>query len=200
MNNRNDIISGDSASQTTLLFLHGTHTPYDSSWMDQIAKKLEGLPVRMIRPEFPPEYKANSEYNDQTKFLTTFLDNYVKSKDLGGDLVIMGKSLGAKVAVEFALEHNVKKLFLLGYPMTYQSGELRTDRIEKINSLQVPIHIIQGEFDRYGKQEIISKLSFEKHIDINWIDKVDHSYLIEGDEDINSKNVEVISSIIRSAF
>lgn len=200
MKNRKNIISGDSASQSTLLFLHGTHTPYDSSWMDQVAEHLDDLPARIIRPEFPPEYKANSEHNDKTNVLAKFLDDFVKSKDLGGDLVIMGKSLGAKVAVEFALKYPVKKLFLLGYPMTYQTGEVRAERIEKINSLDIPIHIIQGEFDRYGKEEIISKLKFEKHIDIQWIKKVDHSYLVEGDDDINSKNIEKIGKLIKQNF
>lgn len=194
------IISGDPASQCTLLFLHGTHTTYDSNWMEQISTALSELPVKIIRPEFPSIYKENSEHNDQTIKLVEYIVDFVQNEKIGNNLIVVGKSLGAKVAVEFATNHPVKSLLLLGFPMTYQSGKVRAERVEKINSLDLPVQIIQGEFDRYGKKEILSKLNFKKNIELKWIDKVDHSYLAQGDDDINSINIQNIIQLIKQNF
>ena len=186
----NSIISGDASSQSTLLFLHGTQTPFDSDWMREVTAVLVRLGYRVIRPQFPEIYRKNNEYNDKTDVLVESLREYIKDNALEEDLIIVGKSLGAKVAVRYASKYPVKSLYLLGYPLTYQSNEVRDERVSWLNSLECPVQIIQGELDKYGRKEVVDKLTFGKHVSIEWISDVDHSFLESVEEDLS---VEVLS-------
>jgi predicted alpha/beta-hydrolase family hydrolase len=194
----NSIISGDASSQSTLLFLHGTQTPFDSDWMRDVSTVLVRLGHRVIRPEFPEIYKENSQYNDKTDELVESLHKFVVDNELGDDLIIVGKSLGAKVAVRYASKYTVKSLYLLGYPITFQSNEVREDRVQWLNSLKYPVQIIQGEFDKYGKKEVVSMLSFGNHVSIHWIPEVDHSFLENLEEDLSVEVLAQFESIFKS--
>lgn len=192
------IVSGDSESQDTLLLLHGTHTPYDSVWMEQILRVFDGESYRIIRPEFPEIYKSNSEHNDQTSRLVEYVKEFIENNGLAENLVIAGKSLGAKVAVEYALTNPVNELILLGYPMTFNNGEIREERTEKLNTLDTSVQIIQGEFDRYGTKAIISDLDFGEHVKIDWINEADHSYLLKDESCISKEHLEMIKELVQA--
>ena len=116
----------------------------------------------------------------------------MQAMSLSSNLIIMGKSLGAKVAVELAKEVAIKKLILLGYPFTFQSGKIRSERVRSINDLIMPVHIIQGECDKYGRRSIIDTLALKSDVNINWIGDVDHNYYLEGQSEIESDHLELL--------
>jgi predicted alpha/beta-hydrolase family hydrolase len=196
-----NIIDNDSSSQAnkdTIFFLHGTKTTYDSLWMEQVAKILSKSSHRVIRPEFPDIYKENSEESDKTPECTNAFRMYVESGKFTGPITIVGKSLGAKVAVEYASKYDVKDIILFGYPMTYQkTGDLREDQLEKLNELNIPVTIIQGENDKYGNRSVIQNLDFSENIQFYWIKNVDHSLYLPGENELSVDTIKTIERAMK---
>jgi len=190
--------TGDINSKQKILFLHGTKTSFNSKWMDRISELLIDKPFEIIRPRFPEFYKKNNENNDQTPRLVEFTKEFIRNEGLGEDLIIIGKSLGAKVAVELAQTSKFQKLVLMGFPITFQTGEVRNERLEKLNQLDIPVQIIQGEYDRYGRRDIIEALDYNQNINIHWIDKSDHNYHIKNHNELLPSQLNQIQSVFKS--
>ena len=194
----NKIIIGQ--GNTSILFLHGTHTLYDSNWMTQICELIDQEKFKIICPEFPSIFKENSEKVDMTLKLTPYLKEFIKTEGHDEGLIIIGKSLGAKVAVELAKNIKIKQLILLGYPFTNKNSEIRKKRLEKINSLRVPTCIIQGSNDRFGKEAICSKLNLPNNILIRWIPNTNHSFFLGDEKKLSKETLAIIKNYLESAL
>ena len=193
------IIKNNSDSRhKKILFLHGTKTGYDSKWMELIVDLLSMKPYEIIRPQFPEIYKTNSENNDQTLSLVDSIATLIDEMNLGEDLIIMGKSLGAKVAVELAKSIPAEKLVLLGYPFTFRSGKIRVERVNNINKLDLPVCIIQGERDKYGSRPIVENIELKDQASIHWIPNVDHNYYLEGETQVTESDMDKLQDYLCS--
>jgi len=186
----------DNLNLEKILLLHGTKTSKNSQWMNQIAQIFETPHFLLTRPQFPDYFQENDEHNDQSKKLATDLKNDLLYDQDTRDLIITGKSLGAKVAVQLAQSTELKALVLLGYPMSYQTGTLNNQRLELISNISIPICIIQGQYDKYGSREVISKIQFNKNVEFHWIEKADHHYLKNQEDKIDSKTLSHVKSVI----
>jgi predicted alpha/beta-hydrolase family hydrolase len=175
-----------------IIFLHGTHTPYDSFWIKQIYELIDPNKYQVICPEFPSLYKENNEHNDKTDELTLLLRDFILSEQFGQNLIIIGKSLGAKIAVGLTKSIDIGQLILLGYPFTYSTNEIRNDRLKKINVLTVATQIIQGSNDQYGSKGNCSNLKLMENIQLEWIEDTDHNFFSKNEKIINEENLNRI--------
>ena len=148
----------------------------DSPFMNTIAGGLAADGLRVARFEFP-YMQARRETGkrrppDRLPVLTEMWREV--AREIGGDLVIGGKSLGGRVASLVADEIGARGLVCFGYPF-HASGKLPGPRIERLAELATPTLIVQGTRDPFGAPDEIAQYDLSPAIRIVWIEDGDHS-------------------------
>ena len=168
-----------SGSAATLILAHGAGAPMDSDFMNDIAKRLAGSGVGVLRFEFP--YMAQRRIdggkrppNPQAKLLECWREVYAAVRPIvSGRLAIGGKSMGGRMASLIADELAVDALICLGYPF-YAVGKPEKPRVAHLAELQTPTLIIQGERDALGNRETVQTYTLSRRIDVHWLPTANH--------------------------
>ncbi|HEK1684582.1 TPA: dienelactone hydrolase family protein [Pseudomonas putida] len=170
---------GDRGHSCSLILAHGAGAPMDSAFMDEIAQRLAGLGVGVIRFEFPymAERRINGGKrppNPQKVLLECWREVYGQVRPLvTGTLAIGGKSMGGRMASLLADELEVDALVCLGYPF-YAVGKPEKPRVEHLAELKTPTLIVQGERDALGNREAVEGYQLSAAIEVNWLVTGDH--------------------------
>ena len=92
-------------------------------------------------------------------------------------LLVMGKSMGARVAFRCAQEVGAAARIGLGFPF-HPPGKKDKHRMNEIEALQMSSLIVQGERDPFGNvdavQEFASQYSSLNNIEISWVPAGNH--------------------------
>ncbi|WP_347929446.1 alpha/beta family hydrolase [Pseudomonas helvetica] len=166
-------------ASATLILAHGAGAPMDSDWMSDIAARLAGLGVNVLRFEFP--YMAQRRIdggkrppNPTPKLLECWRDVYaVVRRHVAGRLAIGGKSMGGRMASLLADELGADALVCLGYPF-YAVGKPEKPRVEHLAGLKAPTLIVQGERDALGNREAVEGYTLAPSIEVLWLVAGDH--------------------------
>jgi len=166
-------------ASATLILAHGAGAPMDSDWMNDIAARLAGLGVNVLRFEFP--YMAQRRIdggkrppNPAPKLLECWRDVYaVVRRHVTGRLAIGGKSMGGRMASLLADELGADALVCLGYPF-YAVGKPEKPRVEHLAGLKTPTLIVQGERDALGNREAVEGYVLSPSIEVMWLVAGDH--------------------------
>ena len=169
--------SGEASA--TLILAHGAGAPMDSDWMNDMAGRLAGLGVNVLRFEFP--YMAQRRVdgvkrppNPAPKLLDCWREVFaVVRRHVAGPLAIGGKSMGGRMASLVADELGVDALVCLGYPF-YAVGKPEKPRVEHLASLRTRALIVQGERDALGNREAVAAYSLSPSIEVMWLAAGDH--------------------------
>jgi uncharacterized protein len=163
----------------TLILAHGAGAPMDSDWMNDIAARLAGLGVNVLRFEFP--YMAQRRIdggkrppNPTPKLLECWREVHAAvRRHVAGRLVIGGKSMGGRMASLLADELGADGLVCLGYPF-YAVGKPEKPRIEHLAGLKTPMLIVQGERDALGNRQAVEGYVLSPSIEVFWLVAGDH--------------------------
>lgn len=172
-------IRGDQGRSCSLILAHGAGAPMDSAFMDEIAQRLAGLGIGVIRFEFPymAERRINGGKrppNPQKVLLECWREVYGQVRPLvTGTLAVGGKSMGGRMASLLADELEVDALVCLGYPF-YAVGKPEKPRVEHLAELKTPTLIVQGERDALGNREAVEGYALSPAIEVNWLVAGDH--------------------------
>ncbi|WP_054894772.1 MULTISPECIES: alpha/beta family hydrolase [unclassified Pseudomonas] len=172
-------IRGDQGRFCSLILAHGAGAPMDSAFMDEIAQRLAGLGIGVIRFEFPymAERRINGGKrppNPQKVLLECWREVYGQVRPLvTGTLAVGGKSMGGRMASLLADELEVDALVCLGYPF-YAVGKPEKPRVEHLAELKTPTLIVQGERDALGNREAVEGYALSPAIEVNWLVAGDH--------------------------
>jgi predicted alpha/beta-hydrolase family hydrolase len=166
-------------ASATLILAHGAGAPMDSDWMNDMAGRLAGLGVNVLRFEFP--YMAQRRVdgvkrppNPAPKLLDCWREVFaVVRRHVAGPLAIGGKSMGGRMASLVADELGVDALVCLGYPF-YAVGKPEKPRVEHLASLRTRALIVQGERDALGNREAVEGYSLAPGIEVFWLVAGDH--------------------------
>lgn len=166
-------------ASATLILAHGAGAPMDSEWMNDMAGRLAGLGVNVLRFEFP--YMAQRRVdgvkrppNPAGKLQECWREVFaVVRRHVAGPLAIGGKSMGGRMASLVADELGVDKLVCLGYPF-YAVGKPEKPRVEHLASLRTRALIVQGERDALGNREAVEGYSLAPGIEVFWLVAGDH--------------------------
>ncbi|MCW2705696.1 MAG: hypothetical protein JWQ37_3691, partial [Blastococcus sp.] len=74
---------------------------------------------------------------------------------LTGPLVLGGRSAGARVACRTAAEHEAAGVLALAFPL-HPPGRPEKSRAAELTAVQVPIVVVQGERDTFGRPEDVA--------------------------------------------
>ncbi len=166
-------------ASTTLILAHGAGAPMDSEWMTDMAGRLAGLGVNVLRFEFP--YMAQRRVdgvkrppNPAPKLLECWREVYgLVRLHVAGSLAIGGKSMGGRMASLLADELGADALVCLGYPF-YAVGKPEKPRVEHLAGLKIRTLIVQGERDALGNRDAVEGYSLSPRIEVFWLAAGDH--------------------------
>ena len=166
-------------ASATLILAHGAGAPMDSEWMNDMAGRLAGLGVNVLRFEFP--YMAQRRVdgvkrppNPAPKLLDCWREVFaLVRRHVAGVLAVGGKSMGGRMASLVADELGVDALVCLGYPF-YAVGKPEKPRVEHLASLRTRALIVQGERDALGNREAVEGYSLAPGIEVFWLVAGDH--------------------------
>ncbi|UST81604.1 alpha/beta family hydrolase [Pseudomonas siliginis] len=166
-------------ASATLILAHGAGAPMDSEWMNDMAGRLAGLGVNVLRFEFP--YMAQRRVdgvkrppNPAGKLQECWREVFaLVRRHVAGPLAIGGKSMGGRMASLVADELGVDALVCLGYPF-YAVGKPEKPRVEHLASLRTRALIVQGERDALGNREAVEGYSLAPGIEVFWLVAGDH--------------------------
>ncbi|MCS4285580.1 putative alpha/beta-hydrolase family hydrolase [Pseudomonas sp. BIGb0278] len=162
-----------------LILAHGAGAPMDSGFMNDMAQRLTGQGLALLRFEFPymGERRATGGRrppNPQKVLLECWREVYQQVRPLvTGPLAIGGKSMGGRMASLLADELQVDALVCLGYPF-YAAGKPEKPRVAHLAELQTPTLIVQGERDALGNRETVAGYQLSPAIELCWLAAADH--------------------------
>lgn len=163
----------------TLILAHGAGAPMDSAFMDDMAARLAGRGINVLRFEFP--YMAQRRIDGrkrppspQAQLLDCWRQVYAQVRPcVAGRLAIGGKSMGGRMASLLADELEADALVCLGYPF-YAVGKPEKPRIEHLAVLKTPTLIVQGEWDPMGNRQTVSGYELSAAIEVLWLASGNH--------------------------
>ncbi|MDG9885787.1 alpha/beta hydrolase [Pseudomonas sp. GD04058] len=169
----------DGGVRGCLVLAHGAGAPMDSGFMDDIAQRLAGQGVGVLRFEFP--YMAQRRAtggkrppNPQAVLLESWREVWREVRPLvAGPLAVGGKSMGGRMASLLVDELGADALVCLGYPF-YAPGKPEKPRVAHLAGLKTPTLIVQGTRDALGNREAVEDYELSPAIELCWLEAGDH--------------------------
>jgi predicted alpha/beta-hydrolase family hydrolase len=151
----------------------------DSEWMTDVAGRLAGLGINVLRFEFP--YMAQRRVdgvkrppNPAGKLQECWREVFGEvRRHVAGVLAVGGKSMGGRMASLLADELGTDALVCLGYPF-YAVGKPEKPRVEHLAGLKTRTLIVQGERDALGNRDAVEGYSLSPSIEVFWLAAGDH--------------------------
>lgn len=187
------------------LFAHGAGTGMASPFMDKISKGIINSGVRVVRFNFPFMEKmlrtGKRKPPNTGKVLRKCFSDVItycieRERVPPQNIIIGGKSIGARAAAMVADNHQVAGVICLSYPFHFPKKPEKL-RIKVLETVQTPTLICQGERDLNKTRDEISKLRLSSSVQINWVAKGDKNF-----QPINNSNASYeknITSIIQAS-
>ncbi len=161
------------------MLAHGAGACCDSPYMIALAEALARHNIEVLRFNFrymqqsialgrkrPPEKMAllQQEFLKQISMVNYQLPLFIGGKSMGGRVASM---------LDLADEPQVRAVFAFGYPF-HPPGKSQW-RTAHFSSLAMPLHILQGERDPFGKRAELTDLSWPK-VNVHWLTAADHDF------------------------
>ena len=110
--------------------------------------------------------------------------------EIDDEVILIGRSSGARVATLFACYHKVSAVICLGYPFQAPDQDPDEDRFRHLADIKVPTLVIQGVRDNYGGCEVVDRYKLSKSVELCFIN-VDHEF------DLSSPALEEVINKVR---
>lgn len=132
------------------IYLAGTSYPADAH--------IEAEVARQVAPAFR-RWDSQQSLLDRSGGNRQEVDVHRRLNNLQGvlsddhatrDLVVFGRSSGARIATALAGLRPIKAVICLGYPFRYPNGPLEPERYAHLARIKTPTLILQGASDVYG--------------------------------------------------
>lgn len=161
-----------------VLLSHGAGAPMDHPFLEDVARGLAAAGCRVSRFEFPYMVKRRHDGKrrppDRMPRLETALREAVDAVGGPRGLVLVGKSMGGRVAVRVADRLGVAGVGVLGFPF-HPSGKPDKTRLEHLSGITTPTLICQGERDPMGRRHEVRHYLLSEAVRLLWLPDGDHS-------------------------
>ncbi|SNY53769.1 hypothetical protein SAMN06297280_2450 [Arsukibacterium tuosuense] len=166
-------------AKARLILAHGAGAACDSPFMNTLAGALAGHHIEVQRFNFPYMQRSielgSKRPPDKMVLLQRHFMEQISMVKPDLPLFIGGKSMGGRVASMLNLPDTlrVNAIFAFGYPF-HPPGKDQW-RTEHFTRLSMPLHILQGERDPFGKRTELSELSWP-NVSMHWLTAADHDF------------------------
>ena len=169
-----------------MILAHGAGAPMDSLFMELLAEALAGQGIESVRFEFPYMVKRREDGRKrppdrQPALLAAFEDQVsLAREELGSQvpLLVGGKSMGGRMATLLAAGkfRDNDGVACYGYPF-HPPGKLDRWRIEHLGEVAVPLLVVQGTRDPFGKpDELKAQGQIPGLTRLCWLDGGNHDF------------------------
>nr|WP_239473328.1 alpha/beta fold hydrolase [Shewanella algidipiscicola] len=179
-------LSGPVASKgtdidTLILLAHGAGANMAHPFMADLAAGLSATGMSVVRFNFP--YMRNNAIDGKRrppdrapKLLNDFKLHIEAIRKLyrPRQLILMGKSMGGRMAAMVSSEVAVDAVICLGYPFVPPKGG--DPRLEPIALCPAPLLVIQGERDKFGAKGQVEPWLAPYSAQLLWLSDGDHSF------------------------
>ena len=167
---------------TLVVLAHGAGANMAHDFMVQMAERLAGQGLGVIRFNFPymrnnaidgkrrPPDRAPKLIKDFSLLIETVREVYQPKC-----LIVMGKSMGGRMAAMLGAEQALDGVICLGYPFVPPKGG--EPRLEPIAECRAPLLVIQGERDKFGAKGQVEPWLAPFNAKLEWLTDGDHSFL-----------------------
>ncbi|KKO44746.1 alpha/beta hydrolase [Arsukibacterium ikkense] len=166
-------------AKARLILAHGAGAPCDSLFMNMLALALAHYQIEVQRFNFPYMQRSielgSKRPPDKMAVLQQHFMVQINQADSSLPLFIGGKSMGGRVASMLNLLDvpQVKAVFAFGYPF-HPPGKSQW-RTAHFDTLPLPLHIVQGERDPFGKRAELAELNWPQ-VKVHWLTAADHDF------------------------
>lgn len=171
----------DGSGDCVILFAHGAGAGMTHPFMQTMAQGLAQQGFCVVRFNFP--YMVDNAIdgkrrpaNRAPKLLAEFSAQLaeVREKLKPKKVILMGKSMGGRMAAMLSATEQVDAVVCLGYPfIPLKGGE---PRLTPLMEAQAPLCIIQGERDKMGNKAQCEQWPIPNNIELHWLNDGDHSF------------------------
>jgi predicted alpha/beta-hydrolase family hydrolase len=189
--------------QTPLfVFAHGAGAPSSHPWMQRWIGRL--ATAGTVFAFDYPYFQGFGRRPDPLPKLVAAHRRALEQARQGhnGPIVLIGKSLGARVGCHLALEEEVAAVICLGYPLC-GGGDPAKLRAEVLRALSPPILFVQGTRDRLCPLPLLQSVRQEMKTvnEVHIVEGGDHSLLVtqarlkasgETQEEVDQRALEAI--------
>lgn len=174
----NWLTDGDEKNPLIIL-AHGAGAGSDSDFMQQMAQLLAARGLYVVRFDFPYMLKRRDDGKRRPPDRAPKLREAYREiiNQLDRPCVIAGKSMGGRMASLLATEddvvNSVKGCIAMGYPF-HPLGKPENLRIDHLQSISLPILILQGVRDKMGSFDEVSHYPLADNLEIQWLFDGDH--------------------------
>ena len=173
-------------AKAVMILAHGAGAPMDSLFMELLAEALAAQGIENVRFEFPYMVKRREDGRKrppdrQPALLEAFREQVSLARaELGTriPLLVGGKSMGGRMATLLAAGEckGVDGVACYGYPF-HPPGKLDRWRTEHLDKVAVPLLVVQGTRDPFGKpDELKAQGQIPGLTRVCWLDGGNHDF------------------------
>ncbi len=166
----------------TLLLGHGAGGGPEAPDLAALARELPREGITVIRLEQPWRV-AGRRIAPAPRILDECLVAATNSLRTRTPLVLGGRSAGARSAARTAHRLGASAVLALAFPL-HPPGRPEKSRIEELGGVRVPVLVVQGENDAFGRPE-----EFPTGCDVVVVPGADHSMKVRRDNVLDSDDV-----------
>lgn len=160
---------------TVIFYLGGDSYPTEVDFEERFAQKIQHIVPRVFsqRSMFHKNELIQGGGRSIEERLSRLdaLVGLFKSEQV----ILVGRSSGARVASRYATDHPVAAVICLAYPFQPLGEPHDPDRVMHLAYISTPTLIFQGVRDRYGGEEVVAKYPMSDAVEIIFID-ADHEF------------------------
>ncbi|MFP8965325.1 alpha/beta fold hydrolase [Pokkaliibacter sp. CJK22405] len=168
-----------------VIVLHGAGAGHGSDFLQQIASLWQQASVQGEQGGFSYEahdfpymkrMQAEGRRLPPDRFDKLLIDVSERLDELEQNSVLLvGKSMGGRVAAALRSHPAVCAAVALGYPF-HPIGKPEKLRLEPLESMAAPLLIVQGTRDKFGTREELAAAEWAKALEIQWLEEADHDF------------------------
>jgi hypothetical protein len=168
----------ESDADITLRLINGMLSPWQPTWLRQLLKTAALLAAPHRWRHFSRKHReriATIQYRAQALY------DLVQYIGRGKEIVLIGRSAGARVASLVADGLLIYRVICLGYPFENPDAKPELERVKHLEHVQTPMLILQGVRDNYGGADVTTRYRFSPDTVVEIVD-TDHAFNLREDQ------------------
>jgi predicted alpha/beta-hydrolase family hydrolase len=134
-----------------------------------------GVKVTPITMAYMKEMEAGGRRRPPPK-LVALVDEVLAQLPKNAEIVLIGKSMGARVALEVAARTPIASCVALGFPF-HPIGKPEQSRLHHFSHLtDTPCLILQGDRDKFGDPSWLAGVELPECVTLRWQPGLDHDF------------------------
>jgi len=184
------------------LFAHGAGASSSHPWMQRWSKRLATIGA-VSAFDYPYMIEGRKRPDPLPKLVAAHGKALAEARlSHRGPIVLIGKSLGARVGCHLALKETVPAVVCLGYPLC-AAGDTEKLRADVLRGLSTPILFVQGTRDPLCPLNLLERVRHEMVApnELHIVEGGDHSLLVSKSQlKMSGENQEQVDSRVLEAI